>query len=678
MEYSYLNYLDRTQTETDILNKQFIVNNSIYSDIFWKIEIIWNNILFKKLILFLFIFVFNFFTFEVNLDLDLFDFQQINNVIPNKFLLSKYFKNLNKEEEVYFNITSINFSIELKSNIIKVEYLINFFDVNKNLILPSELTLYKNIHVFCYMKKIIVNNNIIISLANIHENKYYKCIEFFNKSDKIVFGIKIYKTEKNIEFNSICLFSYHKSKKYKYIYMNNYKFDCLIFNQEYENFIKTNNNLLKKSYLLKSICSPKNKIKIKLNKWYFYNFFNYYFCFCKGKSCQYQDIPQNCKYYFYLYILDNNKDVYNKTDYLFGDFIYNEYSSDDTFPIFEEMVNKSYPVHYLTQKTNIYKKYCNFKEKCISIIKVINKDDIINGDFLEKYLTLLLKLKVVVSGAEFFSIDNLFYNIDYITYISVGHGVSFFKNFLYVNYSYYGNKRYNKILIPPSKKLISLVKQSGWENDNIIKINLPRWDKYNKYENNKNKSIFIMFTWRDIKENKTISDDYINNISELINNYRLIEKLKEKYISFYFTFHHKEFQYKSKIKLNKYIKYIEEKDISNVLSKTNLIVSDFSSIIFDLIYRRRPFIIFIPDSNDSKIENKYEKNYFKLIEDMKNNKFQFENKYFSVQETILKIIFYIENDFQLDKKLKKFYDSFEFKKENGTLTFIEYIEKLKI
>ena len=118
MEYSYLNYLDRTQTETVILNKQFIVNNSIYSDIFWKIEIIWNNILFKKLILFLFIFVFNFFTFEVNLDLDLFDFQQINNVIPNKFLLSKYFKNLNKEEEVYFNITSINFSIELKSNII--------------------------------------------------------------------------------------------------------------------------------------------------------------------------------------------------------------------------------------------------------------------------------------------------------------------------------------------------------------------------------------------------------------------------------------------------------------------------------------------------------------------------------------------------------------------------------
>ena len=107
-----------------------------------------------------------------------------------------------------------------------------------------------------------------------------------------------------------------------------------------------------------------------------------------------------------------------------------------------------------------------------------------------------------------------------------------------------------------------------------------------------------------------------------------------------------------------------------------MIVTDFSSIIFDQIYRRRPFIIFIPDANDSTIENKYIYNYFKLISDMKNNKIKFENKCFSVQETVLKIIFCIDDDFQLEKKLKTFYDSFEFKKENSTLKFIEYIENL--
>ena len=140
---------------------------------------------------------------------------------------------------------------------------------------------------------------------------------------------------------------------------------------------------------------------------------------------------------------------------------------------------------------------------CLTIIPV-KKDEIIDGDFLEKYLSLILKLKATISGAEFFSINNLFYNIDYITHISLGHGVSFFKSFLYENDSYYGCKRYNKILIPPSKRLISSAIKYGWIEDNIIKINLPRWDKYSKnlIENGinfNNKSIIIIFTWRHLK-----------------------------------------------------------------------------------------------------------------------------------------------------------------------------------
>ena len=65
-----------------------------------------------------------------------------------------------------------------------------------------------------------------------------------------------------------------------------------------------------------------------------------------------------------------------------------------------------------------------------------------------------------------------------------------------------------------------------------------------------------------------------------------------------FTLHHKLNQYKMKFKNNKYIHFIEEKEISHCLSIINLLISDFSSIIFDIIYRRKPFIIYIPDAND--------------------------------------------------------------------------------
>ena len=126
------------------------------------------------------------------------------------------------------------------------------------------------------------------------------------------------------------------------------------------------------------------------------------------------------------------------------------------------------------------------KSNCLSIILVNKKNRVINGDFLEKYLSLFLRIKATISGAIFFCIKNLFYYIDYITHICVGHGISILKQFLYSPNQYYGSKRYNKILLPPSDIIISIAKKHGWKDNNIIKINLPKWDKY-KYYNNDNK-----------------------------------------------------------------------------------------------------------------------------------------------------------------------------------------------
>jgi CDP-glycerol glycerophosphotransferase (TagB/SpsB family) len=319
------------------------------------------------------------------------------------------------------------------------------------------------------------------------------------------------------------------------------------------------------------------------------------------------------------------------------------------------------------------------------LLTIIN-DDFIDGDFLEKYLTLILRLKVVISGAEFFFIDNLFYNIDYITYISVGHGVSFFKHFLYSENNYYGNKRFNQILIPPSEKLISVAKQYGWKDKDIIKMNLPRWDKYNDFESLKkeecinHKNIFVMFTWRQMKERKNISNLYFENINGLLNNKFLLRNLDNYNITLYFAFHRQiwnKLKSKSKLKINKHIKYIEEKEISIILSNTSLVVTDFSSIIFDIIYREKPFVIFIPDSNDPNLSDIYSDFYYQLIKDIKDGVISFQNTFFSIEDTVKKINFFIKNNFILEPKLKMFYNNFGFKKENSTNKFIEYLKNLQ-
>ena len=565
---------------------------------------------------------------------------------------------------------------------------------NKNLIDPSFITLYNKLHVICEFK--VINNNVnIYSLPYIYHNKYFSCIEYFKTNEKIKLGIKLYLIKENIE---LCSLNFYTEKNIfkKLKYKNDSLFDPLYINQNYISLFKKVNNMkinetlkFKKSYMKYPFFTLRRNIILEENIWKFSNNFNNYYCFCKGKNCLKYNVTQKCKYLFYLYIIDNNRYVFKKTDYLFMDFIFSELSSDDVYPVFQKMEKKKLPVHYLTEDTEIYNTYCYKNKSCLKIIPVNKENYTINGDFLENYLNLFLKLKAVISGRSqgFNYLTNIFYNLEYIIYIGVGHGVSFFKYFLYSEKETYGIKQNDKLLIPPSDKLISIAKRYGWIDENIIKMNLPRWDKYNKIQlffdkNNSitNNSIYIMFTWRDLKKKKSISSHYFKNIINLIENNKLYKVLMETKTVLYFSIHHlldKSInKYKKKYENNSYIKFIDSNKISECLSKTSLIVSDFSSIIFDLIYRRKPFIIYIPDANDPEIKNLYTKNYYELIQSMKNGSIEFENKYFEANETINKIIYYINNKFRLERRLEAFYDSFHFKKTNYINTFIKYLTKL--
>lgn len=616
----------------------------------------------------------------------------INNEINNILYYKKYYISNNRTNE-NFNLIDINYYYSFKFNIIRIEYKIGFYDFNNNIILPSDLSLYKNMSIFCYIK--IVNTNItIISYANIYNNNFYKCVEFYNINDNVNFGINIYQTLENNQNSEyiIYLFSERIVNYQNLIIKNDTIFDPFILNIEYINMVKKMNNInvnetlkLKKSYHRYQINNLKRKVSINLNEWYFLNLYNTYFCFCKGLYCLINKNYKKCKYYFYLNIIDNNKNRYNKTDYLFIDFIFKELSSDDTYPIFKVMINENLPAHYLTENLNIYNAYSKQNNKSLTIIFVNKYNYTLNGEFLEKYLTVFLKLKNVISNSGIFFnyINNLFYNIEYITYISVTHGVCYFKYFLYNKYDCYGIKMINKIVIPPSEKIILMAKLYGWSDNDIIKLNLPKWDKYQKLSElytKDNKEILLMFTWREIKKGKTISSDYIKNIINLIKNESLNKELNKTNTLLYFALHHKiKDKYEDKIKKEKkYIKYIEQNKIAEYLSRVSLLVTDFSSIIFDIIYRKKPFIIFIPDANDLEIEFKYTKKYYQLIQSMKNGTIEFENKYFDINKTINKMIYYIENDFNLEQNLKNFYRYLRLNEGNNNMEkFVEYLKKSK-
>ena len=612
-----------------------------------------------------------------------------------------YQNNFDFPKVVYFNMPFINYSFSNKFNKTKLEYNIGIYDEKEKRQSPSDLTLHYDLKFICFME--IPNiNKIIYSIANNHKNKYINCKEYFNLGENIKYGIKIYNQK---SFLMIYL-PFENIINYDDVnHTNDNMFDPYKVKQEYiSSYNETFTNALKKSYYLKREYLRPPNFDLRRNNatfdedWNFNNFYNDYFCFCVGDKCFDKEVTKGCKYKFYMTIIEKYKNLYPKTEYVFADFIFNYLSSDDAYPIFQEMIEQHYPAHYITENPQIIDKYCPhdiYLDECEPIIYVNTKIYSNYADSIEKYLTLILKMKAFITcrSTDYNKVGFLLYMIDYITYITIGHGVCYFKDYLFSNRRIYGPDMNDKVLIPPSEPLIAIAVKFGWNIDNIIKINLPKWDKYDgnnkviieQYNNNiANNSILIMFTYRmtRIAWNYNMSKYYFENITKLIFNERLQKELTENNITLYFSLHRMvnpgyQKQYKQKLKQYNNVQVLQQNSLSECLSKTNLVITDFSSILFDLMYRNKPFIIYLPDGDDPLIDQLYTPDYINLIKRMNNREFNIANICNNVEETVDKIIYYIKNKFQIDRELKKFFDYIGLKNEGSNIQkFIDYLTAL--
>ena len=633
-----------------------------------------------------------------------------NDVISNfckfgQYSLTSLAKNKAKFPEIYLTITDLNYTYSKKNNLIEIIYYITFFDIDYHLIKPSNLALLYNLGIFCNFYSFETHEN-IYSIANIHENRDFYCIEYSKIGEQAKFGIKIYKIKEIGEENeySELFFFTHKLININNdpSMENNYKFDIYHVRNNYiqslnkiKEFLYTkdtskNSNNLLYSYLQPPLFFLKKDIAQFEGKWYFKNIYEKYFCFCKGENCIdilafYKYEFQSCKYFFYLTIIDENKFLYPKTHYLFSDFFDYNIEPSDAFPIFQEIIKTKLKAHYVTMSWNIYKEFCLKNSKCISDLLVIYGIRRIDGDVLEKYLELFLKLKAVVAAERYDGIDNFFYNVDYIVYIFLGHGVQFIKSFLYKDYL--SPKKYNKMLLPPSDIFISVALSAGWKNEDIIKINCPKFDKYEiygkkklsfEYSENNERSIFVMFTWRKVKKGKSISVLYYDNISKLLNNTEINEQLLLNNVKMYFCYHH---ALKENKKLNidndTNIRFISQNEISILLKNSSLIITDFSAILFDAIVQRKPLILYLPDGLDPNLQNIYTNEYYETINKIKNGIIYLKEVFLDFDKFVNKIIYYINNDFALEKEKLKIYKKFRLINRGNIRKFIKYLKKLK-
>ena len=163
-----------------------------------------------------------------------------NNGINKTIYEFNYLKKIDNKT-YYFQIAEVRYFFSFIHKMVKIEYNICFYDEKRNLISPSDFTLYSNISLLCNIE-IIYNNLSIDSLASIKDNKYFNCIEYFNLNENITIGIKLYNIYENVKYNYTLLFTDNFFNYMKIKFNKDKIFDSLIINYEYNLLIQNINN----------------------------------------------------------------------------------------------------------------------------------------------------------------------------------------------------------------------------------------------------------------------------------------------------------------------------------------------------------------------------------------------------------------------------------------------------
>lgn len=181
----------------------------------------------------------------------------------------------------------------------------------------------------------------------------------------------------------------------------------------------------------------------------------------------------------------------------------------------------------------------------------------------------------------------------------------------------------------------------------------PRYDKLYDTKLDKKKILF-MPTWRPyLKENDNIKNtEYFKNIIGLLTNERLNKFLEIKDIKISIYIHQLMQKYLNnfdEVKLGRNVEILPKgTDITRELLKSNILITDYSSVAYDYLYMDKPIIFFQFDREE------YEEkvgSYIDLETDL------FGEKSSDIENCINKIVEIVKNDYkysvEMEEKIKK-------------------------
>ncbi|WP_400243451.1 CDP-glycerol glycerophosphotransferase family protein [Niallia sp. JL1B1071] len=140
----------------------------------------------------------------------------------------------------------------------------------------------------------------------------------------------------------------------------------------------------------------------------------------------------------------------------------------------------------------------------------------------------------------------------------------------------------------------------GYDPKEIIVTGFTRWDYLvDKSHQTTPKEIFLMPTWRgwldEVPEDDFVNTPYFENYMAFLNSDKLHSLLERKNLKLNFFIHPKFKQYISKFSSESpYIRIISfgEEKVNELLMRTSLLITDYSSVAWEVYYLKKPVIFF--------------------------------------------------------------------------------------
>lgn len=305
----------------------------------------------------------------------------------------------------------------------------------------------------------------------------------------------------------------------------------------------------------------------------------------------------------------------------------------------------------------------------------IREQDIINYRSKEHYYY-FINAKYLISAEimGFSPNEQLFYRLNKYGLLKIKGKTVFLQHGI--------TKDFNPYMLPENAKLDLficgavpeynyMIEKYGYKKENVGLTGFARFDKL---DDKKEKTILIMPTWRKwLKYNETLIDtDFYNNYNNLLNDEEIIKKLEAKNYKMVFYPHIvlQKFINEFKVSNNRIIlASFKDYDVQELLKEAEILITDYSSVAFDLAYMKKKTIYFQFDLEKYR-EEQYQDGYYSYE---KNGFGPIYKSYDELKESILD---YLDNNKSLDTYNERIEDFFDEIDKNNCERIYKEITKL--